>query len=202
MLGRARRVAFEDPSPASPARRFNLGDAMILTAVAAWICASASGPLAQVAEATAKIPPYARSVWYIAWWWDGILLRVGPRSWAASGVFELLLVLVLPAAPTLLVMRLRRPRPPLRGLAGQPGFAACVAVCSALVVAAGLALYWIDLLSPPALMALPGLAVAFAWLALALAGRWRPEPGWIDPAGRGVGWLWIALTPVAIGMAA
>lgn len=32
-----------------------------------------------------------------------------------------------------------------------------------------------------------GAAVAGAWLALALAGVWRPEPGWIDRSGRLVG---------------
>jgi hypothetical protein len=37
-----------------------------------------------------------------------------------------------------------------------------------------------------------GFAVAGAWLALALGGRWRPEPSWIDRLGRAVGWLWIA----------
>jgi hypothetical protein len=34
-------------------------------------------------------------------------------------------------------------------------------------------------------------AVAGAWFVLALAGWWRPEPSWIDRAGRVVGFLWI-----------
>jgi hypothetical protein len=34
-------------------------------------------------------------------------------------------------------------------------------------------------------------AVAGAWLVLALAGWWRPEPGWIDRLGRVLGFLWI-----------
>jgi hypothetical protein len=34
-------------------------------------------------------------------------------------------------------------------------------------------------------------AVPLAWTLLALAGRWRPEPGWIEWLGRllGVGWF-------------
>ncbi len=36
-----------------------------------------------------------------------------------------------------------------------------------------------------------GLVVAGAWLALILAGAWRPEPSWIDRAGRTLGWFWI-----------
>jgi hypothetical protein len=36
-----------------------------------------------------------------------------------------------------------------------------------------------------------GLAVAAAWMALLLTGRWRAEPSWIDRAGRILGVLWI-----------
>jgi hypothetical protein len=39
-----------------------------------------------------------------------------------------------------------------------------------------------------------GFSVAGAWLSLVLAGRWRPEPTWIDRFGRAVGWLWLSLT--------
>jgi hypothetical protein len=34
-------------------------------------------------------------------------------------------------------------------------------------------------------------AVAGAWLALALSGRWRPERDWLDRAGRVLGVCWI-----------
>ncbi|MFO0955968.1 MAG: hypothetical protein U0800_00720 [Isosphaeraceae bacterium] len=37
-----------------------------------------------------------------------------------------------------------------------------------------------------------GLTVAAVWLVLALSGRWRPEPSWIDRLGRLVGAAWIA----------
>jgi hypothetical protein len=36
-----------------------------------------------------------------------------------------------------------------------------------------------------------GLVVGGAWLALILAGAWRPQPTWIDRAGRIVGVFWI-----------
>ncbi len=36
-----------------------------------------------------------------------------------------------------------------------------------------------------------GLMVAGAWLALILAGTWRPERSWLDRAGRALGWFWI-----------
>jgi hypothetical protein len=36
-----------------------------------------------------------------------------------------------------------------------------------------------------------GFVVAGAWIALGIAGRWRPEAGWIDRLGRAVGVFWI-----------
>lgn len=36
-----------------------------------------------------------------------------------------------------------------------------------------------------------GFLVAGAWLALLLAGAWRPEPTWVDRAGRALGVYWI-----------
>jgi hypothetical protein len=37
-----------------------------------------------------------------------------------------------------------------------------------------------------------GFVVAGSWIALFLAGRWRPERSWIDRLGRLIGWFWIA----------
>ena len=42
-----------------------------------------------------------------------------------------------------------------------------------------------------------GYAVAAAWLALAVAGRWRPERSWIDRLGRVLGVAWIVITAAA-----
>jgi hypothetical protein len=41
-----------------------------------------------------------------------------------------------------------------------------------------------------------GFAVAGAWFSLWLAGRWQPEPTWIDRLGRAMAWLWLILTLV------
>jgi hypothetical protein len=40
-------------------------------------------------------------------------------------------------------------------------------------------------------------AVAGAWLALALSGRWRPERDWLDRAGRALGVCWIVSPLIA-----
>ncbi len=39
-----------------------------------------------------------------------------------------------------------------------------------------------------------GLVVAGAWLTLRCAGAWRPEPTWVDRAGRTLGILWLLAT--------
>ena len=40
-----------------------------------------------------------------------------------------------------------------------------------------------------------GCAVLVAWTIQAIGGRWRPEPSWIDRAGRLLGAFWIMTTP-------
>ena len=97
----------------------------------------------------------------------------------------------------------------VRRLARRPGYVACGAVLVSLVLgmvlvepltsALGLVrqrqYVWEEM--ELALAAQAGVGVATGWLVLALAGMWRPEPHWIDRAGRVVGVLWIAL---AMGM--
>ena len=45
-------------------------------------------------------------------------------------------------------------------------------------------------------MAMIGVAVAASWVLLLLSRQWRPERSWIDRAGRGLGWFWIAILPL------
>lgn len=118
---------------------------------------------------------------------------------------------VCPAMLGLLIIRLRRPRPPLRRLVAQPGLAACLAGTVAMVAGGAVVLsltlfrtvgissrdqtYWpifIDRIWP---------AVIAAWVALILVGRWRPERSWIDRAGRALGAYWIVLGLYELGYA-
>ena len=191
--------------PVPEVRRFNLGDLMILTIALAVGLAPAVGVVSHIAESFAKIPPGGRSFWYfddLEWWWDGVVKRLGPRSWVVSGVVELLLCLVAPLAPALVVARLRRPRPTLRQMACQPGFVACAVICMALFVGMELTILRVGLIPPPVLMATPGALVGTAWLALAVTRRWRSEANWLDRGGRFVGVLWIVLFPWMIWSAA
>ncbi len=103
---------------------------------------------------------------------------------------------------TLLILRLRRPRAGFVRLARQPGMMACLAVAIFLAIRIAFYLgliclyglnpwFWVKRLANEAVRA--GYVVAVTWLTLAITGRRRPEPGWIDRLGRILGVYWIVL---------
>lgn len=103
-----------------------------------------------------------------------------------------LLIFLFFLLPAFLILRLRRPRPPLRSIIGQPGFAACAAAVVLFLVSAPLAL-----LVPAGRVQeiIPIAAVPLAWVALIATGRWAPEPSWIDRLGRVLGVMWTIALP-------
>ncbi len=121
-------------------------------------------------------------------------------NWAATPFLTML-------TPTVLLLRLRRPRPRQIELFRQPGLAAgCAAI---LPIAMSLACFIRESagrsgeLQDPLSAAGAGLHFQYvgsyrvgcwvlgSWLALFLSGRRRPERSWIDRIGRilGIGWL-------------
>ena len=141
----------------------------------------------------ADIPTFGPDSWGVwrAYWW-----LYGPGS-----------CFVVPWMAALIVIRLRRPRPRL--IRFQPGFVACVAVMVTLVP--GLA-WFATICQRPGFQGPQGFeqawaisthwtstAVIGAWLGLYLAGKWRPEPSWIDRMGRALGLYWIILNFVFMG---
>jgi hypothetical protein len=42
-------------------------------------------------------------------------------------------------------------------------------------------------------LGMPGLGVTVVWSMLALSGRWRSEPNWLDRTGRSLGFAWVVL---------
>ena len=109
-----------------------------------------------------------------------------------------LVLLLMPAVgilcSALLGLAMMGPRPRRwRYFWSQPGKLACLLV-SVLTLTVYLA-SWVsgrfmgsrptDLNEWP--MALAGVAVVVSWTTLGLTGRWRPEQGWIDRVGRGIG---------------
>ena len=151
----------------------------------------------QIGFAVSKLPPPDQ--------WDRGWLReaVTGRSWAvttlAGEALNLLIpfLLILPLAQ--LLFRFRRPRPPISMAVVQPGTAASV-----VLVLSFLALFELSALGflpplPLVRQAVGGVSVALAWTVLAISGRWRREPGWIDRTGRVVGAAWAATAALVVG---
>jgi hypothetical protein len=159
-------------------RRFTLFDAMILVAAVA------------AGLATAR----------------ACLLQVMPRSNPSFAVRLTAVFVALAVTITLIPLRLRRPRPRRPGR--HPGMVASCAVALALGFILGeQASSWLEPVPTPMRaephywainlvfnllrLDLYSLAVAGAWLALVLSGRWRPERDWLDRAGMALGVCWI-----------
>jgi hypothetical protein len=172
-------------------RPFSLSDAMSLIIALALGLAVARPAIALIENAVRLVPQnhfrtMAGAI-QLAWILNTIVL---------SFLFFLL--------PTFLILRLKRPRAPLRSIIGQPGFAACavsVAVVLALLpielLPAGLARQIMEITAP----VLMTTAAPLAWLSLIATRRWDPEPSWIDRLGRIFGGLWMVAFPANIILA-
>jgi amino acid transporter len=170
----------------TPCRRFGLLDGMILVA----------GVAVGIALSRTRL-----------FYWEEMELGL-TSSWLMLQVFDVASYVLVVMSFLMLVLRLRRPRPTLRRVARQPGFAAClVAVLLDIGAVYTFVLYrasaWdgigdleglLDLSTLNVLRPEPQTAFAIAaiWLIFALGRIGRPEPGWIDRAGRVAGWGWIA----------
>ena len=165
-------------------RKFSLGDMMILVAAAA---------LGLLLQRTYLMTP-------------------NPHPWALLGgslyrwLFESCPFLI-PASLALVAMRLRRPRPAARRLRREPGLVACLAVIVTEVtrdVQSFISEVYQGHLHGNFYRFIPdyrisgpffwGYSVALAWSVMVLTGVWRPQPSWIDRAGRALGVLMIALS--------
>lgn len=194
-------------APGSANRRFTIVDAMLLigaTGLAlAWLRLQSRAELFG--------PPF----WGLSHGYDtaGRLLQ---------SLWDLALWAVPPMAAwsvATFLLHLRRPRPIVRRLMRQPGFVASLIVTVTLLVnvlwqmAPYAVLHWEDASGELGAFsgalelalfgevaracAVTGIAVGLAWLQLALSGRWRRDPNWLDRAGLAVGIFWIALGPIA-----
>jgi len=184
---------------ATERRSFGITDGMVL------IAATAVG-LAMTRLIVPDVTP--QEIWET--------LTTPPRDgWSFFDALEMFAekgaILIVPslAAWTLatLIMRLRAPRSPWRRLTRQPGMmASLLATAVTGLVSIGSALLWpkpnpfhsLDW-SPVIVMfgsLLVGSFVLSSWVTMAVCGRWRPEPTWLDRLGRFLGVLWIAIASV------
>ncbi len=167
-------------------RPFGLGDAMILIAALALGLALAGPGIIIIADSIRTTPPKQ---------FRTLAGAVSLGRFLNVIVLNFLFFLM----PAFLILRFRRPRPKLRALICQPGFAACAAPVALLLVASPLALFAPTGLAGEVIenggQILSVLAAPLAWVSLIATRRWGPEPGWIDRLGRIVGVLWMFCLP-------
>jgi hypothetical protein len=183
------------PASAAPRRHFGLGDLMIATASLAAFLSLTSGDWPTIARKIRCIVDHVRGeimTKYTPSLPDcGVILALGGFFVAIAGLFII--------TPTVLLLRLRQPRPPWRRLASEPGavagLAASAGIAGAALISAcsgrfpidyksaGIEFAWIDSASA---------GVALAWIALRLGRRWHPPRDWVDQLGRVVGLGWLA----------
>jgi hypothetical protein len=167
-------------------RPFGLGDAMILIVALALGLAVGGPGIILIADAIRSVP------------------RNHFRTLAGAVQLGRFLNIVLLSflfflIPAFLILRLKRPRPPLGSMIGQPGFAACaspvalflIALPFSLLAPSDLGRHVIEIAGQVLLVA----AVPLAWVSLIATRRWDPEPSWSDRSGRILGVLWTVALP-------
>ncbi len=185
-------------SPRRPSSRpFTLLDAMILVAATA----AALPAVQMIGIGIGIVGPGDNLV-------DELVAFVAAGEFRELGALLTYLPVPVGAAWTvaLIPLRLRRPRPPWRRLARQPGLAAASAATLALAplglvlawawTVKGLAAFFAGDLELPLFLfgpTLVGAAVLGSWSTLVLGRRWRAERSWIDRLGRALGVYWIAM---------
>ena len=170
----------------SPARPIQIVD--LALAVAAVAAAITLGRFWQ-AELDSDLPGFFRSAFPTA-----ARTRIAGHSLAGLMVATLLWM----------VVRLRPPRPTIRRLTRQPGFAACLIASLTLAgqfLSVPLDLHTMGGFTSPMLVAAwywpsaVGSAVLAVWLMLALGGCWRNRGDWIERLGMLIGLAWVGLVP-------
>lgn len=172
-----------DPRPARPIQIVDL-----LLTVAAVAAAITLGRFWQ-AELNSDLPSFFRTAFPTAW-----RTRIAGHA----------LAWLIPATALWLAVRLRQPRRPVRRLARQPGFVACLVAALALAgqsFSVPLDLITMGGFTSPLLVAswywpsAVGSAVLAGWLVLALSRRWQSRGDGVERLGMLIGLAWIGLVP-------
>ena len=172
-------------------RRFTLADALILIAGLALVLSMGAHLLGL--SAASLLDACIGSSLHVGVNWEG-----WPRLWREirKPVIDTIWygsqfagTLLFGMTPIFFILRLKRPRPPLRALVVQPGMVAGLAMVFGLFWVMGLVHIVfperLDSISGPWIAA--GGTVATAWLMLCLCRRWKAEAGWVDGIGRLLG---------------
>jgi len=190
-----------------PTRRFAIGDAMIVVALAAFLLAWFS-----YSPSSKTLPGRVRNYFGAA---PGLIRHLyfsGPQpathSRSTPGelvsyvwltpvniLFEIGLPPLFLSTLAFLLIRLRKPRPPWTILLRQPGTAAMLAVAFEIVVEVDIRWFGVEVPTPTPVNT--AVAVIAAWLILGITRLWRTEPSWVDRLGRVLGVCWIVLGVLA-----
>lgn len=200
-----------EPEP----RRFTLVDALVLLAATAVALAGVRG-MAMASLREANCLTLAGGIVEVP--------RAPQEGWTPTEILHYAPHLVCGFGPVFatswtlgwLALRLRSPRPSRRRLWAQPGAFAALAALLAVFWQAGIESTWLiwfplaahgSIGEPAAQVAYQMLSTALdrspdmaacgivaGWAALALGGRFRAAPSWLDRLGRVLGMLWIALS--------
>ena len=185
--------------PPANSRRFRLSDGIICIAglaIGIWVSDINLIPWIKV---FLSIPAefWRDNPVSLAWHWGSLILY---HTQAMVAVLSLVLLL----------LRILKPRPSLRRLTRQPGFAASLAASLAICIGGALSYattkatftpgheaqgyVWVAFLPHGSE---PGIAVAACWGLLVAGGRWRFERTWIDRVGCLLGIYWLVMIGIA-----
>ncbi len=175
------------PNPVERCRPFSVGDAMIFVAAAAVGMAQPLGRLRlQSLWSALRTLPFGTLSGWSGWW-----VYITRTSWRNTEEILAITISIVgeflrPVTVAFLVARLRRPRPALGRVWWQPGMLANEAI----LLTFGL-LALVDMYQPKGYLTFWRIFIVaplpLGWSALALSGRWRREPGWIDRLGVAIG---------------
>lgn len=186
----------------APSRKFSLGDAMLLMASLALTLVNLK------ASYWFTMTPLRAQFW---WRMFQSLTHQSPwdfPGWTRSQVISQLAIDLLSTfliallssvllGPTLIqpLVRLRKPRPPLRAVVRQSGIAVCLGVIVAALILTDL--QWLAGIDLTRRVAFPMVsALLLLWPLLGIR-PWRLEASWVDRLGRAVGWGWIVVMAAA-----
>jgi hypothetical protein len=177
------------------ARRFNVGDALVLVAALGISLAATRDRFRTFPARTARwTDDYRRFRAELA---GPVPMDVEDYRFSVKSlVFYVsdegkawLISILVGLTPAQVILRLRRPRPDRDILSRQPGFLGCCAAMIGLALDRG----WVPHLRFGSLVfpILTALGVVIAWTLLFVLRRWRSEKSWLDRLGIAVGIGWI-----------
>ena len=175
-------------------RTFSLFDAIVSVAAIGLTVALARSHLTYLWANLRAIPYPGPAGW--AGMWAYLRTRSDVSGTIVMLSFTSLECLLVSWTLAFFIMRLRKPRPPLRRLVRQPGMVACEVWLLGMSLGICITMFEAQPHVGLVVVVLTACAIPVAWAILALLGRLEAEPSWIDRLGRGLGVCWAVVIPL------